>query len=72
MPLIPEGLEVTVGMPGCLTVVIISLGAVLTHAKVSHTTVSQDHDEFGLISPPLLFSSCIQVLQKKKAEDEKM
>lgn len=41
-----------------------SLKAVLTHAQVGNAAISQDHDEFGLICPPLLFSSCIQVLYR--------
>lgn len=49
-------------MSGCLTVVLMSLRAVLTHVEVGHAAVSQDHDEFGLVGPKLLFSSCIQLL----------
>lgn len=60
-------------MPGCLTVVTVSQDAVLTHAEVGHATASQDHDEFGLVCPPLLFSSCIQLLRRgTKAEEEIM
>lgn len=44
--------RVTVGKSGGLT-------AVLTHAEVGHAAVSQDHDEFGLVGPPLLFSGCV-------------
>lgn len=39
-----------------------TLNSVLTHAEVSDTAVSQDHDEFGLVCPPLLFPSWIQLL----------
>lgn len=66
------GLVVTGGMCGCLTAVLISLMAALTHAKVGHAAVSQDHDEFGLIRPPLLLSCCIEVLHRiKRKEDAK-
>lgn len=66
-------LDVTVELSGCLTAVLISLRAVFTHAEVGHTAVSQDHDEFGLVGPPLLFPSCIQVLRRgEKAQDEIM
>lgn len=37
--------------------------AVLTHAEVGHTAISQDHDEFGLVGAPLRLSSFIQVLR---------
>lgn len=36
----------------------------LTHPEVGHTTVSQDHDEFGLVGPPLLLPSSVQVLDR--------
>lgn len=73
VPLTSERLEVTVGMPGCLTVVLIIPRAILTHAEVGHTAVSQDHDEFGLVGPPLLFSGCVQILCRgKEAQDEIM
>ena len=50
---------------------LISLGVVLTHAEVGHAAVSQYHDEFGLVCPPLLFPSCKQVLHRgERAQDD--
>lgn len=42
-----------------------SLIAWLTHAEVGHAAVSQDHDEFGLVRPPLLLSCGVQVLWRR-------
>ena len=37
---------------------------ILTHVEVGHAAVSQQHDEFGLIRPPLLLPSSKQVLDR--------